>query len=138
MRKAGERVRITAQLIDAVTGAHLWAERYDRTLKDIFAVQDEVVATITATLAGRIETGRHRAGKAQADRGTCSPMTACCAAWSTSAATARTRTQQARAMFERAAELDPGYALARAYLALTIYVEWTVERSAAPGPGNKR
>ena len=55
MRQAGERVRITAQLIDAATGAHLWAERYDRTLEDVFAVQDEVVATIAATLAGRIE-----------------------------------------------------------------------------------
>ena len=49
---------MTAQLIDAASGAHLWAERYDRALDDIFAVQDEVVATIAATLAGRIEAAR--------------------------------------------------------------------------------
>jgi len=50
VRKAGNRVRITAQLIDAATGHHLWAERYDRELEDIFAVQDE----ITMNLAGAI------------------------------------------------------------------------------------
>jgi adenylate cyclase len=51
VRKAGNRVRITAQLIDAITGTHLWADRYDRDLSDIFAVQDE----ITASVAGVIE-----------------------------------------------------------------------------------
>ena len=45
IRRAGKRVRITAQLTDAATGAHLWAERYDRDLTDIFEVQDEVVDT---------------------------------------------------------------------------------------------
>jgi adenylate cyclase len=51
VRKGGNRVRITAQLIDAISGAHIWAERYDRDLNDIFAVQDE----ITASVAGVIE-----------------------------------------------------------------------------------
>jgi TolB-like protein/Tfp pilus assembly protein PilF len=51
VRKAGNRVRITAQLIDAASGNHIWAERYDRDLQDIFAVQDE----ITETIAARIE-----------------------------------------------------------------------------------
>ncbi|MGE5201631.1 MAG: adenylate/guanylate cyclase domain-containing protein, partial [Acidobacteriota bacterium] len=51
VRKAGTRVRITAQLIDAQTGAHLWAERYDRPLDDIFALQDE----ITLSVVGAIE-----------------------------------------------------------------------------------
>ena len=51
VRKGGNRVRITAQLIDAISGGHIWAERYDRDLNDIFAVQDE----ITASVAGVIE-----------------------------------------------------------------------------------
>ena len=51
VRKGGNRVRVTAQMIDATTGAHIWAERYDRDLSDIFAVQDE----ITASVAGVIE-----------------------------------------------------------------------------------
>ncbi len=50
IRRAGNRVRITAQLIDARTGAHLWAERYDRDLTDIFAVQDEVTMQIVGAL----------------------------------------------------------------------------------------
>jgi adenylate cyclase len=52
VRKSGNRVRITAQLIDALTGNHLWAERYDRELKDIFAIQDEVTLKILASVAG--------------------------------------------------------------------------------------
>jgi adenylate cyclase len=51
VRKAGNRVRITAQLIEAATGAHLWAERYDRSLDDVFALQDE----ITLSVVGAIE-----------------------------------------------------------------------------------
>ena len=51
VRKAGNRVRITAQLIDATTGRHVWAERYDRELDDIFAVQDEITGAITGAVA---------------------------------------------------------------------------------------
>jgi adenylate cyclase len=54
IRPGGDRVRITAQLIDAVTGAHLWAESYDREVKDVFSVQDEVVRTIVAILAAHV------------------------------------------------------------------------------------
>jgi len=50
VRKAADRVRITAQLIDAADGKHLWAERYDRQLEDIFELQDEITATIVGTL----------------------------------------------------------------------------------------
>jgi TolB-like protein/class 3 adenylate cyclase/Tfp pilus assembly protein PilF len=51
VRRAGNRVRITAQLIDAETGHHLWAERYDRELADVFAVQDEIAQSITGAIA---------------------------------------------------------------------------------------
>lgn len=54
IRKAGNRVRITAQLIDTANGAHLWADRYDRELTDIFAVQDEVTRQIVAALKVRL------------------------------------------------------------------------------------
>ncbi len=50
VRKAGGRVRITAQLVDATTGTHVWAERYDRQLEDIFAVQDEITESIVASV----------------------------------------------------------------------------------------
>jgi adenylate cyclase len=55
VRKAGQRVRITAQLIDAASGKHIWAERYDFELTDIFAVQDEVTSSIVGTLAVELE-----------------------------------------------------------------------------------
>jgi TolB-like protein/cytochrome c-type biogenesis protein CcmH/NrfG len=54
VRKAGDRVRITAQLIDVATGGHLWAERYDRGLADVFAVQDEITEAIVAAIEPQI------------------------------------------------------------------------------------
>ena len=57
LRKAGNRIRITAQLIEALSGTHLWAERYDRSLNDVFAVQDE----ITISVVGAIEPSLRRA-----------------------------------------------------------------------------
>lgn len=55
VRKSGNRVRITVQLIDALDGHHLWAERYDRELEDVFAVQDEITQVIVANLPRRVE-----------------------------------------------------------------------------------
>jgi adenylate cyclase len=54
VRRIGQRVRITAQLVDAAEGHHLWAERYDRELTDIFALQDEITASVTAALEPRL------------------------------------------------------------------------------------
>ena len=54
VRRAGRRIRVSAQLIEGSTGNHIWAERYDRELEDIFEVQDEITRTITSTLGGRI------------------------------------------------------------------------------------
>jgi adenylate cyclase len=54
VRRAGQRVRITAQLIDAETGRHIWAERYDRSLDDIFEVQDEITVSVTGTVGSEI------------------------------------------------------------------------------------
>jgi len=54
VRKAGKRVRVTAQLVEAASGHHLWAERYDRKIEDVFAVQDELTGKIVATLHGRL------------------------------------------------------------------------------------
>jgi adenylate cyclase len=62
LRKAGSRIRVTAQLIEAETGNHVWAERYDRDLADIFAVQDEITEAVTIAIAPAIaDAERHRA-----------------------------------------------------------------------------
>ena len=57
VRKAGDKVRITAQLIDATTGKHLWAERYDRNLRDIFAIQDEITLAIIKAMQVELTKG---------------------------------------------------------------------------------
>jgi adenylate cyclase len=62
MRKAGNRIRVTAQLVETETGKHVWAERYDRDLADIFAVQDEITEAVTIAIAPAIaETEQQRA-----------------------------------------------------------------------------
>ena len=65
VRKADDQVRITAQLIDATTGGHLWSERYDRPLKDIFALQDEIVQKIVTTLKLQLTVAGARVHRAQ-------------------------------------------------------------------------
>ena len=55
VRKAGTHLRVTVQLVEAATGNHLWAEKLDRELQDIFAVQDEITQSIVASIAGRVE-----------------------------------------------------------------------------------
>ncbi len=59
IQREGQRVRITAQLIDAISGRHLWAERYDRELKDIFALQDEITLSIITELRVKLTDGEH-------------------------------------------------------------------------------
>ena len=67
MRKADKQVRITAQLIDATTGYHLWAEHYDGELKDIFALQDSVTQKIVTALSPKLASGEQSAQRASGD-----------------------------------------------------------------------
>ena len=130
MRRAGQRVRITAQLIEASSGAHLWADRYDRALDDIFAVQDEVVAQIAATLTGRIQA----TGVEQAKRKPTTDLVAydlVLQGSSGSPPTAPTPMRPRAASSKRAVALDPDYAIAHAYLALAIFSQdWGTRRGA--------
>ncbi|SLN76188.1 hypothetical protein RUM8411_04352 [Ruegeria meonggei] len=54
VRRAGERVRVTAQLIEADSGNHIWAERYDRPVTDIFAVQDEITINVAGAISSEV------------------------------------------------------------------------------------
>jgi adenylate cyclase len=115
VRRAGARVRITAQLIEAATGAHLWAERYDRSLDDIFAVQDEVAQTIVSTLVGRIEDARLQ----QSLRRPTTSLAAydCLLRGLAHFRGVETANQQALEMFEKAVALDARFAVAHSYRA---------------------
>jgi adenylate cyclase len=123
VRKVANRVRITVQLIDARTDRHVWAERYDRELEDIFAMQDEVTASIVATVSGRVEA----AAVERVQRNPTSNMRAyeCLLAAkvlhhrSTAADNA-----EAQKMVDKALALDPNYAHAHAWRACIAGQSW--------------
>jgi adenylate cyclase len=128
VQRAGEKVRVNAQLIDASTGHHLWAERYDRDLKDLFAVQEEIVRTLVVTLAIRID-AEERARVMRKDTESLEAYDYVLRGWEYFSRTTRSENTQARQMFEKAIELDPRYAkayvgLGRTHLALFQY-GWT-------------
>jgi TolB-like protein len=117
VQRAGPRVRITAQLIDAATGVHLWADRYDRELGDIFVLQDEVIQQILAVLRVRL-TGNASFGH----EGTCSIEAHDCLLRGLERFWVYTQqaAEEARAHFTRAVNVDPAYAAAHAWLARTL------------------
>ena len=125
IRRAGQRVRITAQLIDATSGAHLWADRYDRDLTDIFEVQDDV----TQRIVGALKVTLSPAEKAQlADTATASVE-----AYDYSLRGRelllgnpknRSTFEQAKASFLKAINLDPNYAQAYAGLGFAYMFDY--------------
>ncbi len=123
VRKAGNRVRVSAQLVDAMTGSHVWAERYDRELEDIFAVQDEITETVVATLAGRLGD----LGVDRAKRKPTQSLTAFDYVLHARQLIYRYKQEsilEARDLLEKAIALDPDYATAHAWLAETYWAEW--------------
>jgi len=124
VRKSGNRVRITVQLIDAETDRHIWAERYDRELEDIFAIQDDVTASIVSTLPGRIEA----AARVRAEHKPTASMAAFeCVMTARLLHHRATREDNtaALAMIDRAIALDPQYGHARAWRACILGQAWT-------------
>ncbi len=123
MRRAGQRVRITSQLIDTATGTHLWAERYDRDLTDIFAVQDDITSRVAAAIEpalSRAESQRviakrpeHMGAWDYCQRGF----------WHVHKGT-RADGMAAYGLFEQALALDPNLADAHLGLARALIVQW--------------
>lgn len=122
VRKAGNRVRVSAQLIDATTGLNLWAERYDRELEDIFAVQDEITREIVVAMDVQLREGeQHRVWAS----GTKNLEAWECVRLATDDVLGGTAEAQPRAteLIERALELDPNYATAWAMRGWLYFTE---------------
>ncbi len=126
-QKIGNRVRITAQLIDATTGHHLWSEKYDRDMKDLFDLQDEIAHKIIVELQVKLTEGE----QARVSHKSTTNLEA----WSYAVRglklfedTSKENNAKAMELFERAVELDPGYVWAWVRLAWTHLVA-----SAVPG-----
>jgi adenylate cyclase len=130
VRKVGDRVRVTAQLVEATSGGHLWAERYDRDLADIFSVQDEITGRVSEAIQPALERSeRERAARKPPDsldawesyhRGM----------WHLANVDAE-ENEKARSFLRRAIELDPRFSPAEAALAVTYLNEITLFRPTA-------
>jgi adenylate cyclase len=129
--KAEGQVRITAQLIDATTGYHLWSERYDRPLKDIFALQDEIVQKIVTTLKLQL-TLQEQGYIVRKHTDNLEAYDAFLRGVEYFWRTTKEGNAQARQMYEKAIVLDPQYAEAYAVLSATYSMEWIFRWSADP------
>jgi len=127
VRKAGDQVRVTAQLVDATKDQHLWSERYDRPLTELFALQDEIRQKIVTALKVKLTPEEHeRFQRAPTNnleaydfylRGRESLLRALYE-------TKKEANEQAQQMFEKAIELDPKYAGVYAWLGATYWFDW--------------
>jgi TolB-like protein/Tfp pilus assembly protein PilF len=131
VQRAGEQVRIVTQLIDTTTDSHLWSERYDRPLKDLFTLQDEIVQKIVTTLKLQLTLQEYGYG-ARKHTDNLEAYDAFLRGMESFNRFTKEANAQARQLFERALALDPQYAEAYAYLSWTYYREGVLRWSADP------
>ena len=123
VQRSGSRVRITAQLVDATTGYHIWAERYDREVNDIFALQDEVTQRIVSAMAVKLtEAEKRRLGRPPT--GNPEAYDLVLRGHEERRLTTRDGNAEARRLFVKALDLDPNYAAAYLGLAWTHLQSW--------------
>jgi len=132
VRKAGKRVRITAQLIDATNGYHLWAEKYDGDLEDIFGLQDRITRQIVTSLAPKLtEPEQLRLGRRETDSG--EAYDAFLRGYTVFHEYTPESFLKAHRLFKHAIELDPNYARAYAWLAWQQFTRWEFQWTEEPG-----
>jgi serine/threonine protein kinase/Flp pilus assembly protein TadD len=138
VRKAGNRLRISAQLINVADGYHLWSERYDRDMEDVFAIQDEIAQSIVTALRVMLSDEEKRAIE-QVPAADVQAYDYYLRGRQLIHQFRRTGIQFARRMFERAMEIDPGYAIAHAGAAdccSFLYMYWDGSRANLEGADN--
>ena len=131
VQKSSDKVRINAQLVDAITGHHLWAERYDRDLKDIFAVQDEITQKIVRTLRVEVtEVELERIRRIPTEN--LNAYESFYRGLEYYRRSSKSSNIQARQMFEKAIELDPRFSVAYVLMGHTYRREWLYRWSQDP------
>lgn len=136
VRRAGDRLRVTAQLIEAETGSHVWADRWDRTMDDLFAVQDELTTAIVTGVEP--ELGAHE--RAVSRRKPTESLTAwelCSRGFAEFVKYTEEGYAEALTLYNRAVAIDPDFALPHAYLARWYWVQIVTGRSPEVGPNLK-
>jgi len=122
VRRMGARIRINAQLIDTGSGSHVWAEKFDRDLAELFTVQDQVVQTIVSTLVGRVQVSdterARRKPPASLEAYEC-VLQGNALSWDDPDSA-----MEAARLFEKAIEIDPSYGLPHALLGAIRYGKW--------------
>ena len=123
VRRAGNQLRINAQLIDASTGGHVWAQRYDGTVGDVFGLQDQVTSNIVTVLAVQLSTS-DRNRKATKEAVSMDAYDAFLRGWNEYLKQTPNSYVEAIAHFEKASAIDPSYSRAYAALAATYWQSW--------------
>jgi TolB-like protein/Tfp pilus assembly protein PilF len=135
VRKDGNRVRITAQLIDTATGSHIWADRYDRELADVFSVQDEITDAIVATIEPHLYAAENFRSRRKAPENLDAWDLVMRALWHLWRLT-REDNRITQELLEQAIAIDPGYAQAHAVLAVShatgVHMGWQDGADALP------
>ncbi len=121
VRKAGNRVRITAQLINATTGQHVWAERYDRELEDIFSLQDEITETIVAAIEPELSAVERERARRKPPESLDAWDLYQRGLWHMYRFT-KEDNLEAQRLFRRSIEIDPNFASTHAHLAYTLHI----------------
>src|SRR5262249_6287403 len=137
VRKAENRVRVTGQLIDALTGNHLWAERYDRALADIFALQDDITYRVIGSVGPQIlmaEAARVQRKRPKSINAWDLVIQSVPHMWRMSAQDHR----RAQELLERAIALDPNYAHAHALLGWTYVTMYNLDTRIPLGEFNDK
>ena len=128
VRKSGDQVRITAQLVDATTGADLWAQHYDRPMRDVFSLQDEIVQRIVTTLNLQLAVSGH--GILVAKRtDNLEAYDYLLRGLEFAFNPTKEANEKARHMFEKAIDLDPTYSDAYAWLGSVLWVDLSLQWS---------
>ncbi len=124
VRRVGEQVRINTQLIDATTGRHLWAERYDRDYTDIFALEDEVIGRIVTALAVELTDSEQAQQEGRRETDNLEAYDLVLQARKFLTRFDRKAASEARGLLDRAIEFDPRYAEAHSLLGLYYFDAW--------------